>query len=264
MGFLQYKPRYSPNYFRTNIYKLPYLPDFKSYKSLFIIYTCVSVGYRVIFITFRERSAAACNVIQFGYNLGATLAPIIAAPFVDERFSGTRFTLDGRLVSDGNATNQSISLLEYSDDELTTFTYPAKFVNAYWIVAGFGILAILLHLSLHIYGEMSGVYLGDYLQSEVKPSVREQFKLRACSPSHPVLAALFLLMMFVHVGCNFALGRVFPKVIFSYDRDGPGLSVSMSSLMTSSFFMTSLVGIPLFLIPSYFIHVKYLLQVRSI
>ena len=103
--------------------------------------------------------------------------------------------------------------------------------------------------------------LADY--SEVKDtSLKEELSPRSCSPSHPVIASLFLLMLFLHVGCMFPLNRVYSKIIFSYDRDGPGLSVEDSSLMTSARFLGCVGGIIIFLAPTIYFHVKYLLQVR--
>lgn len=214
----------------------------------------------MIFIAFREKSAPACNVIQFGYFLGGTIAPAIAKPFVDSRYSEMHFSPGGELIDTEIASNQT-SLHMNDIAKHMPHIYPARFTNAFWIVAGSGLLALLMQLGFYAHTRKSGVNLANYLEVKVKKRVREQFSLSTCSPSHPALAGLFLVMMFFHTGCNFTLTHVFPKVIFSYDREGPAFSVGMSSMMTSSFFLSSLVGIPFFLVLSSLLHVKYLLQV---
>ena len=127
-----------------------------------------------------------------------------------------------------------------------------------------GVLVVLMGLGFFIHSKTSkGVKLTDHIQANSIRTFRQQFSFKSCSPTKPLLAALLLLMLFIHIGCIFPLGRVYSKIIFSYDRDGPGFSVAKSSLMTSVFFISSLCGILIFTIPATFIHVKYLLQVRQ-
>lgn len=162
-----------------------------------------------------------------------------------------------------SCTKWFFPLAGYQKDNMTVH-YPADFVKAYWILMSSGVLVVLMGLGFYIHSKTSkGVKLTDHIQANSIKTFQQQFSFKSCSPTKPLLAALLLLTLFIHIGCIFPLGRVYSKIIFSYDRDGPGLSVAKSSLMTSVFFISSLGGIVIFTIPATFIHVKYLLQVRG-
>ena len=70
-----------------------------------------------------------------------------------------------------------------------------------------------------------------------------------------------LILLSLLVGCVLSIGRVYAKVIFSYARDGPGLSVQSASMMNSAFFTSSTVGALMLILPMMFIHIKYIIQV---
>ena len=212
-------------------------------------------GYRIVFTTFKEDSAAACNVMQFGYSFGGIVAPFIMSQFVDGRFSDINFMDFGRLYN-RNGDNSTILI----NVTVLPPVYPGRFMAGYWIIAALGFVIVTLIVSLHFFDLKTKRNLADY--SEVKDTLlKEELSPRSCSKSKPVIAALFLLMLFVFVGCMFPITRVYGKIIFSYDRDGPGLSVEESSLMTSSKFLGAVGGILIFVIPTIYIHVKYILQV---
>ena len=208
-----------------------------------------------MFAAFKDKSAAAINVVQFGYYLGGVVGPAVVESFVDGRFSGIHFAMNGSTIIDkpmGNLSNLSSAITHY----------PARFVNAYWILTPVGLLVIVSCIGLYIYSRNTGINIAYEVEQAGKQTLRQQASPSTCSPSHPIIATLFLVMLFIHAGCLFAMTRVYSKVIFSYDRDGPGLTVASSSLMTSSFFISSLCGILIFLVPTSFIHIKYILQVQ--
>ena len=217
----------------------------------------ILAAYRIVFAAFKEKSAAACNVIQFGYQVGGVIGPAVVKSFVDGRFSGIRFAMNGSMIIDTpSLQNQSVTA------EPLTEPYPARFVRAYWIMTPVGLMVIVLCVGLYIYSRKTGINIADEVDLSGKQhSLRQQVSPRSCSPSHPIIASLLLVMLFFHIGCLFATARVYSKVIFSYDRDGPGLTVASSSLMTSSYFISSSCGILVFLVPSSLIHIKYVLQV---
>lgn len=66
-------------------------------------------------------------------------------------------------------------------------------------------------------------------------------------------------MLALHIGCMFPLKRVYSKIILSYDSDRPRLSVEDSSLKTSARFLGC---VAIFLAPTIYFHMKYILQVR--
>ena len=205
-----------------------------------------------MFAAFKDKSAAACNVIQFGYDLGGVVGPAVVESFVDGRFSGIHFAMNGSVIMDKPMGNLSSTITHY----------PARFVNGYWILTSVGLLVIISCISLWIYSRKTGINIADEVDLTGKQTLWQQASPRSCSSSHPIIATLFLVMLFFHIGCLFAMTRVYSKVIFSYDRDGPGLTVASSSLMTSSFFISSVCGILVFLMPTSFFHIKYILQVH--
>lgn len=224
----------------------------------------IIAGYRAVFAAFKDKSAAACNVIQLGYSLGGIISPAVVAPFIDPKFSGIHFKLDGTIERTDSQLENSTETNRSRAEELDSLKveYPAKFVQAYWILTISGLTVIMMGLCFYIHGRTTkGAKLTDHFEGEAAKSIKQQFSFKSCSPKKPVLAALILLMFFIHIGCMYPLGRVYSKIIFSYDRDGPGLSVAKSSLMTSTFWISSVSGILIFLIPASCVHVKYLIQV---
>ena len=133
-----------------------------------------------MFAAFKDKSAAACNVIQFGYYLGGVVGPAVVESFVDGRFSGIHLAMNGSVIMDKPMGNLSS----------TDTHYPARFVNAYWILTSVGLLVIISCISLCIYSRKTGINIADEVDLTGKQSLQQQASPRSCSPSHPIIATL--------------------------------------------------------------------------
>ena len=206
---------------------------------------------------FLENSAAALTGVELGYQLGSVFAPLIVSPFLDKRFSGLYYSLKADMIYSTSSTNTSIS-----DDPQPL--YPAEFITAFWMLAGFGLLLCAVCLALQFHSYMTGTKIDKRQQIATKQTFRESLSLRNYSPNHPYYALAMLLLLFVLVGCVLSVGRVYAKIIFSYTRDGPGFSVQNASLINSAFFIASTAGGLIYILPLLLIHVKYIIQVGYI
>lgn len=215
-----------------------------------LISCLVSACIRITLTAFGENSATACLIWQLGYFVGGGVGPVMVAPFIDSRFSG----LTSKLMEDMTLNNSTSDI---------PYIYPSKFTTAYWLMAGMAVIVAFAQLAFYIYGRISGTNLIDYMQADhTKTKLREKLSFRSCSPLRPALAGLLIMCQCLLYGGCVTLNYTFSKIIFSYDRDGPGLSVFESSLMTSSYSISAVVGIVVFLVPTSFLHIKYVLQVR--
>ena len=224
----------------------------------------ISAGRRMVLVIFKEDTPPAEMTLNLGYQLGAVVAPLITTPFLDENFSGLYY---------GNGANTNLSFPEYNSTKsnsshVESFAqsgkplYPAKFVEAFWIVGGFGIALTMACLAFHIHRLQTGTKIEKQCSHAASgQTFQESLSPKNLSSDHPYCALAMLILLSLLVGCVLSIGRVYAKVIFSYARDGPGLSVQSASMMNSAFFTSSTVGALMLIVPMMFIHIKYIIQV---
>lgn len=223
----------------------------------------ILAGNRLIFILFSGRSAAPLTFIIMGYELGSIFATLLVAPFLDDRFSGIHSTMtinQSSLVGYGSSAKEPAFNATTNNSYLIS-NYPANFVTAFWIVATVGIVAALACVVLHIHGSNTQIKMHRYQTVSPKQTFLESLSLRNCSQSHPYHALAMLVMFFFYMACVMSMARIYSKIIFSYVRDGPGMSVASASLINSSFFISCTVGMLLVIPPMMVLHIKYILQV---
>lgn len=222
---------------------------------------------RLIFILYREKSAAPLTFVYMGYELGSILAPLLVAPYLDKRFSGIHATMKighnsfADMISRTESYNATNITEHCTNHSYPVAVYPANFVTAFWIIAILGIIITLACVIFLIHGYKSKIKVHRYQTIAPEQTFLQSLSLRNYSQSHPYHALAMLILFFFYMACIMSMARIYSKIIFSYVRDGPGMSVASASLINSSFFISCTVGMLLVMLPMMVLHIKYILQV---
>lgn len=211
---------------------------------------------------------------HMGFGLGSFIVPLLSAPFVDAKFS------DGEIQSGyhskckhdtnnlNNLTSEILHPEPYTTANQTIHVletpvpqYPARFVAVYWIISGFSIVIALIFASFHIHGKVTDVRVPKGSTSNSQQAFRDQISPKSCSPTHPRLALLIIGALVIYFLLAVPSLRPFGKLIFSYARDGPCMSVSQATKLNSAFFISLTVGRFAAFLASMVLHIKYILQV---
>lgn len=200
------------------------------------------------------------HALIIGYGLGSIIVPQLVTPFLDQRFSENgRLLVTATNVStcaEATMLNQTAVLNSIDENEPL---YPAKFVKAYWIVAEVSFVLAVFFVIHYIHGKVTGTRINP---SEKDQSIKDALSIRRCSHEHPRFAAALIVGLFFFYFAAFAIVRVFTKLIFSYARNGPCLSVQMSTAIESTYFVSLTVGRMVALFATMLLHMKYILMVR--
>ena len=220
-------------------------------------------AYRIVMKTWRENSAIPMHALIIGYGLGSIVVPQLVTPFLDKRFSA-----NGRLLATATnistcaeATMRNQSAVLHDVDELEP-EYPAKFVKAYWIVAQVSFVLAVFFVIHYVHGKVTGTRI-DPPKKTGHQSMKNTLSIRNCSTDHPKYAAALITGLFFFYFSAFAIVRVFTKLIFSYARNGPCLSVQMSTAIESTYFVSLTAGRLVALFVTMVLHMKYILMVSD-
>lgn len=215
--------------------------------------------------TWKEQSAVPMHTLIIGRGLGSIIIPQVVTPYIDARFSGSYKLTTATNISNCAAEihNASIEHIAFDQDQLIP-EYPAKFVKAYWLVAEVSFTLAVFFVIHFIHSRATGMTIdrGGPDNSE-KYTIKTQISPRNCSPEHPYFAGMIVACLFFFYFAAFSLVRVFTKMLFSYARNGPCLSVSTSTAIESTYFVSLTVGRLAALLATTVIHMKYILMVSE-
>ena len=113
-----------------------------------------------------------------------------------------------------------------------------------------------------VHGKVTGTRI-DPPKKTGHQSMKNTLSIRNCSTDHPKYAAALITGLFFFYFSAFAIVRVFTKLIFSYARNGPCLSVQMSTAIESTYFVSLTAGRLVALFVTMVLHMKYILMVSD-
>lgn len=218
------------------------------------------MAYRLVIRIWSEKAAAPIHIMMTGYGIGSLLAPVIAAPFLDPKFSGKLTT---RRFNSTFRMNDSVT--EDDTEPLSSMLYPARFTFAYWIVSGLGLTVSAAFILFYIYNRKTGIspHTSDEQNDcSSNKSWTDFLSIKACSSRHPVYGGVIVIVLFFYYANSIPLLRAFSKFLYSYARDGPGLTIHHASLLNSLFFISAMTSGLVVGVVSHYIHMKYILQVN--
>ena len=201
-----------------------------------------------------------------GYGIGSSVIPLLSAPFLDPEISRKVHLVKNsyipELTTPGDTQVGNTSALNIN----TTLTkhhiakYPANFTNVYWILAAFSLTLSLIFVMYYIYGLVYNVHIESTKPAKLL-TFKESLSPRSCSPLKPTYAAMILVSLFFYKAIGFSLIRGFSKYLYTYARNGSGLSVEDATALESAFFVCVMVGRFAGFCAATVVHVKYILQV---